>query len=408
MTNQPVSIEANSVSNAYIDYSIQLNRWSLKPIGAWPYFSTTTTYEKIVSVILIVLCYAILLFSIIPCVAHLIFVDDILYSKIRVFGTMGHWLIGGISYTNLLFQGRRIGDCVEHMEADWRIVTKDSEQQVMLKRAKFGRYVSIICAIFVHSGAMSYCIVSASNTQTIDIGNETRTFRTLPLSVYNKMIPVETSPANEIVIVMQFLSAFISDSGGIGFYVLASVLAAHACGQLDVLAIWINDYVNESRDKNEDGSFRRIEMIVQHHLRILDFIARIEEIMSWVCMTELFRCILAICMVGYFIIMEWSEHDVRNLATYFIVFISVTFNTFVLCYIGELLTEQCLKVGEIVYMTNWYYLPVKKILDLILIIVRSSMVIELTAGKIIQMSIYTFGDVMRLAFAYLNILVQIT
>ena len=52
-----------------------------------------------------------------------------------------------------------------------------------------------------------------------------------------------------------------------------------------------------------------------------------------------------------------------------------------------------MKVGEIVYMTNWYYLPVKKILDLILIIARSSMVIELTAGKIIQMSIYTFGDV---------------
>ncbi|CAD1473670.1 unnamed protein product [Heterotrigona itama] len=159
---------------------------------------------------------------------------------------MGHWLIGGISYTNLLFQARRIGDCVEHMEADWRIVTKDSEQQVMLKRAKFGRYVSIICAIFVHSGALSYCILVGIN---------------------------------------------------------------------------------------------------------YSFIARIEEIMSWVCMTELFRCILAICMVGYFIIMEWSDHDVRNLATYFIVFMSVTFNTFVLCYIGELLTEQ---VSETPYREDVY------------------------------------------------------
>ena len=55
-----------------------------------------------------------------------------------------------------------------------------------------------------------------------------------------------------------------------------------------------------------------------------------------------------------------------------------------------------MKVGEIVYMTNWYYLPVKKILDLILIIARSSMVIEMTAGKIIQMSIHTFGDVSRI------------
>ena len=264
-----MSIEANSVSNAYSDYSIQLNRWFLKPIGAWPYFSTTTTFEKIVSVFLIVLCYSILLFSIVPCVAHIIFVDDILYNKIRAIGPMSHWLMGAMLYTNLLFQRKRIGDCVEHMETDWQIMTKDSEQQVMLKRAKFGRYVSITCAIFVHSGALSYSILSATNIQTIDIGNETRTFRALPLNVYEKMIPVQTSPANEIVLAIQILSAFISDSGGIGFYILASIFAAHACGQLDVLAIWINDYVNESGEKKVGASFRRMEEIVQHHLRIL-------------------------------------------------------------------------------------------------------------------------------------------
>ena len=55
-----------------------------------------------------------------------------------------------------------------------------------------------------------------------------------------------------------------------------------------------------------------------------------------------------------------------------------------------------MRVGDIVYMTNWYYLPVKKILDLILIIARSSVDIELTAGKIIHMSIHTFTDVSRI------------
>ena len=55
-----------------------------------------------------------------------------------------------------------------------------------------------------------------------------------------------------------------------------------------------------------------------------------------------------------------------------------------------------MKVGEIVYMTNWYYLPVRKMLDMVLIIARSSVVIEMTAGKIIQMSIHTFGDVSRI------------
>ena len=55
-----------------------------------------------------------------------------------------------------------------------------------------------------------------------------------------------------------------------------------------------------------------------------------------------------------------------------------------------------MKVGEIVYMTNWYYMPMKKMLDMVLIIARSSMVIEMTAGKIIQMSINTFGSVSRI------------
>ena len=50
-------------------------------------------------------------------------------------------------------------------------------------------------------------------------------------------------------------------------------------------------------------------------------------------------------------------------------------------------------IGEAVYMTNWYYLPGKDILNLIQIILRSSMVIKITAGKLVHMSIYTFGNV---------------
>jgi len=44
-------------------------------------------------------------------------------------------------------------------------------------------------------------------------------------------------------------------------------------------------------------------------------------------------------------------------------------------------------------MTNWYRLPHKTARSLILIISRSSSVIKLTAGKLIHLSIATFGDV---------------
>ncbi|XP_017795936.1 PREDICTED: uncharacterized protein LOC108577308 [Habropoda laboriosa] len=115
-------------------------------------------------------------------------------------------------------------------------------------------------------------------------------------------------------------------------------------------------------------------------------------------------------LVGYYIFMvdEWAESDAKILITYFIALVAIVSNTFILCYISDRLTEQCLKVGEVVYMTDWYYLPQRRILDLILIIKRSNMVVEITAGKVLHMSLYTFGDVVKTGFAYLNMLCQMS
>ena len=44
-------------------------------------------------------------------------------------------------------------------------------------------------------------------------------------------------------------------------------------------------------------------------------------------------------------------------------------------------------------MTNWYHLPDKDILSLIMIISRSNVEVRMTAGKIIDMSLFTFANV---------------
>lgn len=44
-------------------------------------------------------------------------------------------------------------------------------------------------------------------------------------------------------------------------------------------------------------------------------------------------------------------------------------------------------------MTNWYELSDKNILNLMMIITRSSMNINMTAGKMTNMSVLTFGKV---------------
>lgn len=52
-------------------------------------------------------------------------------------------------------------------------------------------------------------------------------------------------------------------------------------------------------------------------------------------------------------------------------------------------------------MTNWYLLPGKTALGLVLIILRSNTALKITAGNIIQLSFSTFGDVSGAKIYYL-------
>ncbi|XP_043517209.1 odorant receptor 82a-like [Frieseomelitta varia] len=400
MTNQPAT---NGKANS--DYSLQLNRWLLKPIGAWPSSSSTTRLEKIFSFVLNITCYSSLVLATIPSLLRMLLEDESVYLKVKSLGPVSHWIVSSINYTALLLHSKNIRRCVEHMEDDWRTVAKDEDQQTMMRNAKFGRYVAVSCAIFMQGGVLGFFFVTALNTVEVRVGNETRMLHALPCTVYKKLVNVDETPTNEIMLLVQFWASVIANSSTASIFSLAAVLAAHACGQLNVVMAWITEFVNESR---KTGGFKGLGVIVERHLRTLNLIGHIENVMNKIYFLEMFRCTMNICNLSYYILSEWSDQDIQNLATYIMIYISICFNIFVICYIGEILTEQCRKIGEVVYMTDWYYLPSKIILDLSLIIARSNVLVRITAGKFVDMSVHTFGDVVKTGFAYLNLLRQMT
>lgn len=98
---------------------------------------------------------------------------------------------------------------------------------------------------------------------------------------------------------------------------------------------------------------------------------------------------------------------------YTTVLLTFTFNIFILCFIGQLLTDQvlikylikvtresliCYRLQSIkVYITSstldWYRIPHKTAHGLILIIAVSSIPIKITAGKFMDLSLNSFGAV---------------
>ncbi|XP_018046440.1 PREDICTED: uncharacterized protein LOC108685935 [Atta colombica] len=376
------------------DHSVQLNRWFLKPIGAWPQELTTSSSEKAVSRILIFICYFLIAFTVIPCALNIFFEEKDVELKLRAAGPLSHWFMGGLNYCSLLLHSADIHKCMQHMEMDWRIMKQSRDREIMARNAKLGRFVAGFCAICMHGGVFFYNIVSGMTTVMVSIGNnQSISMLQLPCAFYNKLIDTRYSPANEIVLITQMLSGFIVNSTTVSACSLAAVFAIHACGQLDILILRLGKLIEgEDAEKNEPVQ-RRLANIVDHHLRVLRFIGSIEDVMHQICLVELLGCTFNLCMLGYYSITWWNKIDRKGIMAYIIVYISMSFNIFIFCYIGEILTQQCKKVGEIAYMTDWYHLPHKTAMSLILIISRSSVVIKITAGKMVQLSLVTFSDV---------------
>ncbi|XP_068970787.1 odorant receptor 82a-like [Bombus flavifrons] len=405
MTDDPVTVERKFGSLS--EYSIQVNRWILKPIGAWPSSNSTTNREKFMSWILNVVCWCFSLFTIIPGVLNILLEKEDLYLKLKMFGPLSHWCVGGFNYAVLLLRQGDIHYCIKHIKTDWKTITRLEDQRVMLKNAKLGRYIACFCTAFMHGSVFCTCLVLGAFKRTIEVRNETILVYTLPCPAYK--LPVQTNPGHDIILGTQFLSAFIATSSAAGAFSLATVFASHALGQLNIMVTWINEFVNQhSKEQNNNAPANKIGVIVEHHLRALSLIARIERIMSPICFMEMFKCMLGMCMPSYYILAEWSEHNIQNIAAYVMIIISMTCNIFLVCYIGEIIMEKCKKIGDMVYMADWYHLPDQDIINLIMIISRSSMEVKITAGKIIDMSVLTFANVLKSSLVYLNMLRTVT
>lgn len=263
-----VIVTRNVMHQQDSEYSIQLNRWFLKPIGAWPETKASTSItSKLLSRGIQLICHLLIAFTVLPCALYILFEPNVRL-KLKAFGPMIHWLMGGANYCSLLLRSCKIRKCVDHMRADWRVIETTSEREVMLRNARFGRFVSSFCAIFMQGGVCSYSVITALTPVIVQIGNATITTHPLPCPFYTNLVDTRYSPANEIVLCLQLLSTVIVNSITVGACSLAAVFAMHACGQMNILMIKLDGLVDEREDKIKT-THQKLAAIVEHHLRTL-------------------------------------------------------------------------------------------------------------------------------------------
>ncbi|XP_011880193.1 PREDICTED: uncharacterized protein LOC105568825 isoform X2 [Vollenhovia emeryi] len=319
--------------------SVQLNRWILKPIGVWPKSADLSWIGKFVYLLVNVICTGLVSFLFIPSAIYMVLEMNDMYRILKLSGALSFCIMAIMKYSSLIIRENDIRIGIKHIERDWTNTRHDGDRVIMIRNAKFGRRLVAICAFFMYGGAVFYYLALPFSVGKITEDDGNLTYRPLVYPIARVIVDARHSPVSEILFWLQCISGFIAHSISAGACSLAAVFAMHAYGRLEVLIQWIEHLV-DGREDLCDNVDERLAMIVQQHVRILRFISLTDKVLREISLVEIVGCTLNMCLLGYFSITEWETREPARYITFIVLLISLTFNIFIFCYIGELVTEK--------------------------------------------------------------------
>ncbi|XP_036147231.1 odorant receptor 13a isoform X2 [Monomorium pharaonis] len=342
-----------------IRYVFKLNKWILGSIGIWPV--SEQGFGRHASKIAIALGNLTLSFAMVPFALHIVYDEKDIIMRLKLSGLLAFCIVSMTKYCILAIRRPKIQQCIEYVKNDWWKVTFKSNRELMLKYATIGRNLTIISASFMYTAGIIYFMILIPFFSETKINNQT--VRPLVYPIYNAFYQSQISPIYEIVYVAHCLCGYTTYSITVGACGLAAVFVTHACGQIHMILLQLEDLLN---GENSD-IHQRIAIIVKDHVRVMRFSAVIEEILQEVCLVEFSSSVCTICLLEYY------------------------------CIVSS-------QIGSVCFMINWYQLSPKSVRSLIMIIAISSNPIKLSAGRMVDLSLTTFGNVLKTSVAYLSFL----
>ncbi|XP_031834882.2 odorant receptor 13a-like isoform X2 [Nomia melanderi] len=387
-----------------LKYTLEMCQWLLKPLGVWTLiYHRVSNLERAVSMIVLFLCFFTLFFLIVPTIYNVCYVEENVEVKVKLLGPIGFCVFSTVKYCYICAKRNPLGRCIEHVERDWRTVGDKDHRAIMLKQAGISRRLIIICIVFFYSGGMSYQTLMQFSSKLTQQSNVT--VRPLSYPAF-EFLDVQSSPTYEIVFFLQTVAALIVLNATIAAYSMTATFVTHICGQIQIQISRLENLIGERPGKK---SFQeRMTVIVNDHVEVLRFSKNVDEALCEICLTEIVASTLVMCCAEYYCLLEWRNSDMIAAATYFMLLTSFTFNVLIYCYAGQLLTDQCSQVGGASYNVQWYNLPARKANSFVLLEAISLYPPKLTAGKIINLTINTFGVVVKTSVVYFNLLRAVT
>nr|UEN71207.1 olfactory receptor 24 [Gregopimpla kuwanae] len=396
----------NKVWQSDIETTIQYSRWFLQFLGVWAMVSRTSSqFDKTISKFFVVAYLIFMAYPLLPTLMDTFLRQTITIVKIIRIGPVGAILTSIFKYLYIVLRCKSIKLSLEQIEYDWMQVDNENEREIMTRNAKLGRGLTVISCVFMYIGAVFYQILMPiMKGNTINARNET--VKPMVYPGFDMFFDLQNNRTYEIVFGTNAAAAFIRYTVTIASCNLAAVFVCHACGQIQVLMSRLERLFDEIDDEKENSEElqERISSVIHCHVRVLRLSTRIDHIMREICLIEVLNATFLIILIEYSAVTGLANSEIVTIITFGVLLFSYSFNIFILCYIGELLQEQCYEVGTSTYLIDWYKLPGKTGLAIVMILAMASYPRKITAGGMIDLSIANFGAIIKTTVVYSNMI----
>ncbi|XP_070158798.1 uncharacterized protein [Polyergus mexicanus] len=386
-------------------YAAQVSFWLLKPIGAWPLEQRATKRDIIIYILTIIFATFFQLFMIVPWIVRIVTAKWSMYEILRTACPLIFSVTVFLRYLLLLFHRDEIRSCIDRIIKDWLNAAIIEDRKIMLANAKSGRFFGMISVAFMFGSGLPYTCMPLMLPPVVTEDNVT--IRSLPNPSELIFWDVQVTPVYEVVYALETVSCCVLYTVFCGICSLTAKFTTHACGQCEILMCILKEII-DGGDRNTGTVDQRIRNVITHHLRILKFVSDVDKILNEICLAEFINASCNVCLLGYYVIMDWNNQEAMlQIVVYFVAFVSLTFNIYIFCYIGEQLVDRYQKIGIKCYMIEWYRLPHNKARNLIFLMIMSNYPIELTAGKMMAININSFSNILKTSMAYINLLREV-
>ncbi|CAL1689186.1 unnamed protein product [Lasius platythorax] len=389
-----------------IMYITQPTRNIMRALGVWPSIDKEKSIcKKIYKLLLISVSYILLSCDLIPAIFYWI-MEKTTRVRLQIIPVLLYNFMAAGQYGIFIFRDHQIRQCLKHVEDDWRNVINADARSMMLTSARTGRRLVAFCGVLMYGGALTFRTILPLSQGTF-VTDENITIRLLACPGYYFSIDVQVSPTYEILFAIQCLSGLVSASIATGACGFTAIFVVHACGQLKILIDLMKKLVEKQWRAGYEVDDKLAE-VVEHQIRIRNFLRLVQQTLHHVCLMEIMANTITICVLVYLMLMEWQNNNTAAVCTYLLCLTNVTIHVFMFCYTGEQLTVQAEQVATTSCELEWYRLPDRKARSVVLLMIMSNTPTKISAGKLIDLSLKTFGHVMKTAGAYFNMLRSIT